>query len=342
MSCTSPAAASSGSSGYRCWSRAAVCRAWSSCETAAPAYSGRAARGGEQLHDLVGPEAGRPLAHRLILPRCGYGDGPCPGPHRRAARGPTRWSRSAAASATTGARMVSLRPEDLRAAAAATTGLDDFGDSWWEEPFRRLCASLDAEARLHLPGRLRTRGELQLILQNRLRMVELWKREPAVLREPVPGAHRRDRPRALGHDAAARAARLRPRQPPAAALGAAALRPLRGRVGRPVRRRDHAHGRDGARLHGHARERRPPPDRVHLRLRPPVLERHVHRPLQRGRVHGVAQRAGPDPDLRLAQAPPADAAVGGRATDARAGSSRRPPTFPPCPWSSRPTPTPGW
>jgi len=86
-----------------------------------------------------------------------------------------------------GRSMVSLRPEDLRAAAAATTGLDDFGDGWWEEPFRRLCASLDAEARLHLPGRLRTRGELQLILQNRLRMVELWKREPAVLREPVPG-----------------------------------------------------------------------------------------------------------------------------------------------------------
>ena len=41
---------------------------------------------------------------------------------------------------------------------------------------------LDSEARLHLPGRLRTRGEIQLILQNRLRMVDLWKREPAVLR----------------------------------------------------------------------------------------------------------------------------------------------------------------
>ena len=81
--------------------------------------------------------------------------------------------------------MVSLRPEDLRAAATATTGLDDFGDTWWEEPFRRLCASLDGEARLHLPGRLRTRGELQLILQNRLHMVDLWNKEPGVLREPV-------------------------------------------------------------------------------------------------------------------------------------------------------------
>ena len=84
-----------------------------------------------------------------------------------------------------GRSVISLRPEDLTAAAVATTGLDDFGDAWWEEPFRRLCASLDSEARLHLPGRLRTRGELQVILQNRLRMVDLWNREPAVLRQPV-------------------------------------------------------------------------------------------------------------------------------------------------------------
>ena len=81
--------------------------------------------------------------------------------------------------------MVSLHPEVLQAAAITTTGLDDFGDDWWQEPFRRLCASLDSEARLHLPGRIRTRGELQLILQNRLRMVDLWKKEPAVLEQPV-------------------------------------------------------------------------------------------------------------------------------------------------------------
>jgi hypothetical protein len=84
-----------------------------------------------------------------------------------------------------GRSLVSLQPGDLRAAAIATTGLDDFGDSWWEEPFHRLCTALETEARLHLPGRLRTRGEMQLILQNRLRMVELWKKEPALLREPV-------------------------------------------------------------------------------------------------------------------------------------------------------------
>jgi hypothetical protein len=84
-----------------------------------------------------------------------------------------------------GRSVVSLRSEDLRAAAVTTTGLEDFGDTWWEEPFRRLCDSLDGEARLHLPGRLRARGELQLILQNRLRMVDLWNKEPAVLSEEV-------------------------------------------------------------------------------------------------------------------------------------------------------------
>jgi hypothetical protein len=84
-----------------------------------------------------------------------------------------------------GRSMISLRPEDLRAAAVTTTGLDDFGDTWWEEPFARLLASLDGEARLHLPGRLRLRGEIQLILQNRLRMVDLWAHQPGVLSQPV-------------------------------------------------------------------------------------------------------------------------------------------------------------
>ena len=83
-----------------------------------------------------------------------------------------------------GRSMVSLHPEVLQAAAITTTGLDDFGTTGGE-PFRRLCASLDSEARLHLPGRIRTRGELQLILQNRLRIVDLWNKEPAVLEQPV-------------------------------------------------------------------------------------------------------------------------------------------------------------
>ena len=81
-----------------------------------------------------------------------------------------------------GRSMISLLPDDLRAAATTTTGLDDFGDGWWRNRSAASARHSTQKARLHLPGRLRTRGELQLILQNRLRMVELWNKEPAVLR----------------------------------------------------------------------------------------------------------------------------------------------------------------
>jgi hypothetical protein len=84
-----------------------------------------------------------------------------------------------------GRSLVSLRADDLLVAAAAVTGLDDPGDDWFREPLGRFCTALDDEARLHLPGRLRARAELQVILQNRLRLVDLWKREPAIGRETV-------------------------------------------------------------------------------------------------------------------------------------------------------------
>ena len=340
MSCTRPAAASPASSGCRCARSAAVCRAWSSWETGTPGLSGRSA-----------PEASTSVISSTLrsagvrIPPFSLAAGTVtaraldPSPRSAWADKMVSLGRGLG---DDGRSVVSLRPDDLRAAATATTGLDDFGDTWWEEPFRRLCASLDGEARLHLPGRLRTRGEIQLILQNRLRMVELWKREPSVLREARPRPRRRDGAGPFGHHPPARAARLRPRQPAAPAVGAAAHRPLRGRVGRPLRRRDHPHGRDRPRLHRHARERRPAAHRVHLRLRAPVLQRHLHRAVQRLGVHRLAQRDRPGPHLRLAQAAPADAAVGGGPADATAGSSRRPPIFPPCPCSLPPTPTRGW
>jgi Sulfotransferase family len=86
-----------------------------------------------------------------------------------------------------GRSMVSLRPDDLLAAARAATGLDDAGDDWFRQPMDRLCTALDTEAELHLPGRLRARAELQVILQNRLHLIDLWRREPAIAREEVRG-----------------------------------------------------------------------------------------------------------------------------------------------------------
>ena len=84
-----------------------------------------------------------------------------------------------------GRSVVSLQPDDLLQASIEATGLSDFGDDWFREPLQRLCAALDDEAELHLPGRLRARTELQVILQNRLRLVDLWKREPMIDAEVV-------------------------------------------------------------------------------------------------------------------------------------------------------------
>ncbi len=84
-----------------------------------------------------------------------------------------------------GRSIVSLRPDDLIGAAQRTTGLDDVGDDWFREPLDRLCAALDDEAMLHLPGRLRARAELQALFENRLRLVQLWNDEPAIADQEV-------------------------------------------------------------------------------------------------------------------------------------------------------------
>jgi hypothetical protein len=84
-----------------------------------------------------------------------------------------------------GRSLISLDPHDIVESARSATGLSDVGDDWFREPLERLCAALDEEARLHLPGRLRTRGELQLLLSNRLRLIDLWKREPSISEQSV-------------------------------------------------------------------------------------------------------------------------------------------------------------
>jgi hypothetical protein len=83
--------------------------------------------------------------------------------------------------------MVSLRSDDLLDAASAATGLTDFGDDWFREPLAVLSAALEDEAELHLAGRIRARAELQVILQNRLRLVDLWRRHPQIDDEEVRG-----------------------------------------------------------------------------------------------------------------------------------------------------------
>lgn len=78
-----------------------------------------------------------------------------------------------------------LDAEALLADATRVTGLDDFGDDWFREPLGVFVRALEEEANLHLLGRLMARAEIQRILQNRLRIEDLWKSEPSIARERV-------------------------------------------------------------------------------------------------------------------------------------------------------------
>jgi hypothetical protein len=81
--------------------------------------------------------------------------------------------------------MVQLDPDELLARARAATGLDDFGDAGWEEPYRRLLVALDTEARFNVVGRLLSRHDVLRHLCTRLLLVDAVRRDPAIAEEQV-------------------------------------------------------------------------------------------------------------------------------------------------------------
>lgn len=83
------------------------------------------------------------------------------------------------------AELVPLDADDLIDRASRTTGLDDFGPSTWEEPFRRLVASLDTEAKLHVVGRLLSRHDLLRHLRTRLQVIDAHRRDPSIGEQEV-------------------------------------------------------------------------------------------------------------------------------------------------------------
>lgn len=83
--------------------------------------------------------------------------------------------------ARTGVSLVRLEPDLLLEAACRRTGLGDFGDEAFREPFERVVRSLDGEARLNLIGRIAARQDLLRLLSNRLRMIDDAKRHPEIL-----------------------------------------------------------------------------------------------------------------------------------------------------------------
>jgi hypothetical protein len=81
--------------------------------------------------------------------------------------------------------VVPLDAQSLIAAARANTGLDDFGADDWREPFEVLIRSLNDEAQLNLMGRLMTRSDLVILLEQRLQIEEAYKRFPEIEEEEI-------------------------------------------------------------------------------------------------------------------------------------------------------------
>ena len=81
--------------------------------------------------------------------------------------------------------VVPLDEESLLRSATENTGLSDFGDEDWREPFRILLSDLEETARLNFFGRVMTRSDLLVHLEGRLRVVDWCKRHPEVEEEKV-------------------------------------------------------------------------------------------------------------------------------------------------------------
>ena len=82
--------------------------------------------------------------------------------------------------------MVSLDPDEMLDTAMASTGRSDFADVLgWQAGYRELVSALQNNAQLTVFGRLAARGEIIRNLQTRLRLVELWQRNPGIRSEPV-------------------------------------------------------------------------------------------------------------------------------------------------------------
>jgi len=81
---------------------------------------------------------------------------------------------------------VALDAAELIDQAVVTTGLEDFGESTWEEPFRRLVDALDTEAQLNVAGRLMCRHDALRHLCTRLTVLDAHRRDPSLAEAAVP------------------------------------------------------------------------------------------------------------------------------------------------------------
>ncbi len=82
-------------------------------------------------------------------------------------------------------RVVSLAPEGLLAAARRRARFDDFGAPDFREPLDRLLASIDADARLNVIGRVAARHDLTGMLVNRLLVERDRQQHPEIAEEQI-------------------------------------------------------------------------------------------------------------------------------------------------------------
>lgn len=84
------------------------------------------------------------------------------------------------------ARPPKLERDALMARATEYTGLDDFGDRWFVEPFDKLLESLDREARLNAAGEWAAKKQFEKVLHDRLWAQQWFARYPEILARPLP------------------------------------------------------------------------------------------------------------------------------------------------------------
>ncbi|MFN2099872.1 sulfotransferase family protein [Altererythrobacter sp. MF3-039] len=78
-----------------------------------------------------------------------------------------------------------LEKDFLLGQAAAATGLDDYGDPWFEGPMEVLLESVRNEARLNVAGDFSAMQQFHKVLKDRL-WAQMWfKRHPEVLARPI-------------------------------------------------------------------------------------------------------------------------------------------------------------
>ncbi|MDG2273854.1 MAG: sulfotransferase, partial [Halioglobus sp.] len=83
------------------------------------------------------------------------------------------------------AAVVPLDENSLLQHARQTTGLQDFGDDLWRQPFTVLIRSLEQEAELTLMGRIMARSDIILWLSTRLQVTDTLKKNPEILDEEI-------------------------------------------------------------------------------------------------------------------------------------------------------------